>query len=207
MVNDAILDTLWKGVYENPEIDALLAMIRPNDRILELGTGMGVMSGVVAKANPGASFRAFEANTALLAPIAQLHAMNGIENITVTNAVLLPNPTVSSIRFNLHANFTESSLLAGIESDAGVDVPVMDFCVVLAEFRPDILVRDIEGGEAELFEGVSLQGLRGLVIELHPNLISRTAVRQIFDTCAEAGLYPRVEWSDLTVIAFERVEP
>lgn len=37
---------LFKGGYERPEIEAMLALTRPCDRILELGTGMGIVSGV-----------------------------------------------------------------------------------------------------------------------------------------------------------------
>lgn len=204
-VSRSVLKHLWKGGYERPEIDALQAMLRDGDRVLELGTGMGVMSGVLAKANPGVSFRGFEANPALMSPIAELHRINGITNVTVVNAVLLPDPEHETVRFNLHANFTESSLMSEIKTTAGVDVPVQDFCAELATFRPDILVCDIEGGEEALFRGISLAGLRGVVIELHPQLVTRAGIKQIYATCAEAGLYPRVEWSSQTVVAFERV--
>ncbi len=204
-VSRTVWKHIWKGGYERPEIEALLAIVRPDDRVLELGTGMGIVSGVVAKANPQVKIEAYEANPALIGPIQHLHEMNGITNVQINNAVLLPTADATPIRFNLHANFTESSISDRVEARSAVDVPVHDFRKVLAEFSPDILVCDIEGGEEELFKGVSLAGMRALVIEFHPHLISREATKRIYDLCAEAGLYPRIELSSLQVVVFERV--
>lgn len=197
---------VWRGDYEAPELDALRALLRPTDRVLELGTGMGLVSGVVAKEFPAIHVYAFEANPSLIPVIEALHKRNEIANVTLRNEVLLPNPREASIRFNLHRNFTESSLSDRIESQSAVDVPVRDINAVVAEVRPDVFVCDIEGAEAQVFDGLDLAGLRVVVIELHPHLLKRAEIKLIYDTCAKAGLYPRVEHSDLTVVAFERVE-
>lgn len=205
-VSRTVWKHLWKGGYERPELDALSALVRPGDRILELGTGMGIVSGVVAHANPQVQIEAYEANPALIDAIRQLHEMNGITNVTPHNAVLLPTDDETPIRFNLHENFTESSISDRVTAQGAVEVPVRDMRKVLAEFRPDILVCDIEGGEEALFDGITLDGLRALVIEFHPKLISRAATKRIFDLCAAAQLYPRIELSSALVVAFERVE-
>lgn len=198
---------IWRGTYEAPELDALDQLVRPGDRVLELGCGMGLVSGALAKRLPDLAIRSYEANPVMIPVIRDLHARNGIANVDIRNAILLPAPTEPVRRLNLHQNFTESSIMAGIASETGVEVPVQDFNAELADFRPDVLVCDIEGAEEELFRGVSLAGLRGLVLELHPALVSRAAIAAIFDSCAAAGLYPRIEWSRKQVVAFERVDP
>lgn len=210
VAGDHVSRTVWKhirkGGYERPEIDALSALVRPGDRILELGTGMGIVSGVVARQHPDVSIEAYEANPALIEPILELHELNGIKNVRVHNAILLPTGDTTPMRFNLHSNFTESSISDAISSEASIDVPVRDFRTILAEFRPDILVCDIEGAEEHVFDGVDLGGLRAVVIELHPHLISRDATERIYDTCAEAGLAPSDAHSSHQVVAFERAE-
>lgn len=206
-VSRTVWKHIWKGGYERPEIEALLGLMRDGDRILELGTGMGIVSGVAATARPSVQIEAYEANPALIPAIHKLHQMNGISNVTVNNAILLPTDDTTPIRFNLHRNFTESSISDAIESRDFVEVERRDFRRVLADFQPDILVCDIEGGEEELFKGVALKGLRALIIELHPKIISREATRRIYDLCAEAGLYPRIELSAQQVVAFERIAP
>ncbi|WP_322867192.1 FkbM family methyltransferase [Aquicoccus sp. G2-2] len=197
---------IWKGGYEGPEIEALSSLIRPGDRILELGTGMGLVSGVAANLHPDVKIEAYEANPALIPAIHKLHELNGITNINVNNAILLPTDDTTPIRFNLHENFTMSSIKNTIDSSGYVEVERRDFRKVLSEFRPDILACDIEGGEEELFTGVTLQGLRSLIIEFHPKLISRSAVKRIYDLCADAGLYPRIELSSLQVVAFDKID-
>jgi FkbM family methyltransferase len=205
-VSRTVWKHVWKGGYERPEIEALSGLMRPGDRILELGTGMGIVSGVAAKLRPDVQIEAYEANPALIPAIHKLHELNGITNVSVNNAILLPTDDTTPIRFNLHENFTESSISDAIASADYVEVERRDFRKVLSEFRPDILVCDIEGGEEELFRGVTLQGLRALIIEFHPKIISRKAVKRIYDLCADAGLYPRIELSSLQVVAFDRVD-
>lgn len=197
---------LWKGGYERPEIEASLALLRPGDRVLELGTGMGVVSGVLAKSDKTVTIQTFEANPYLGAAIAKLHQMNGIENVIASNSVLFPSASKDeTINFNLHENFTESSI-QDIQSSTSTEVPVQDFQSTFDAFSPDIMVCDIEGSEGKLFDGISLKGLRALVIELHPKLNTRNDVKRIYDTCSEAGLYPRVDLSDLQVEVFERID-
>ena len=204
-ISPTVFKHLWKGGYEKPEIDALSALLCENDRVLELGAGMGIVSGVVAQHKKNLSFQSYEANPDLIRPIKHLHKLNGIVNIDVRNEILLPTSDATPIRFNIHENFTESSLNENVQSESSVEVPVRDFRKVLEEFAPNILVCDIEGAEAELFQDVDLSGLRALVIELHPRLISRQATKKIYDLCMQAGLYPRVELSSHQVVAFEQV--
>lgn len=197
---------LWKGGYERPEIEASLALLRPGDRVLELGTGMGVVSGVLAKSDKTVSIQTFEANPNLGAAISKLHQMNGIENVITSNSVLFPSASEGdTISFNLHENFTESSF-ENIESSSSTEVPVLDFQTIFDAFSPDIMICDIEGSEGKLFDGISLKGLRALVIELHPKLNTRNDVKRIYDTCSAAGLYPRIDLSDLHVEVFERLD-
>lgn len=205
-VSRTVWKHLFKGGYERPEIDGLLALGRPGDTVLELGTGMGIVSGVAAKAFPDMTIHAYEANPALIEPITRLHEMNGITNVHLSNAVLLPAPTQTSIAFNLHDNFTESSISDKITSARSVYVPVEDINAVIARTAPDIFVCDIEGAEDVVFDGLDLSGLRVVLLELHPTIIDRAAIKRVYDTCAAAGLYPRIEHSDLQVVAFERID-
>ncbi|PIE15648.1 MAG: hypothetical protein CSA68_06410 [Rhodobacterales bacterium] len=197
---------LWKGDYEAPEILALQNLVRDGDVILEMGSGMGVVSAVASRLAENVHIEAYEANPTLIERIKDLHQINKIDNITVHNAILLPTSDETSRHLNLHENFTESSIVEGINSQSSVEVPVKDFRQVLQDVKPTVFMCDIEGGEEELFQGIDLSGIRAVILELHPKVISRAAIKAIYDTCARAGLYPRIEWSTEQVVAFERVE-
>lgn len=197
---------VWRGDYERPELLALSALMRPDDQVLELGAGMGLVSGVMAKRHPQARFTSYEANPALAGVIAALHRANNIANVEPRSAILAPTDQGSTRRFRLHRNFTESSLVAASADVSEVEVAVHDPARVMSDLRPDLLLCDIEGAEEELIPVLPLQGLRAAVIELHPHIVSRAGMARIFRSFMEAGLFPVVECSTETVIAFERVQ-
>jgi FkbM family methyltransferase len=196
---------VWRGDYEWPELRALSALMRPQDRVLELGLGMGLVSGVLALRQPAARFTSYEANPALHERVADLHKQNGITNVEVRSAIVAPLSSGATRRFQIHRNFTESSLAATAGKVAEVEVPVHDPVAVAAEIRPDLLICDIEGAEEELIPVLPMSGLRAAVIELHPQVVSRAGMARIFRSFLDAGLVPVVEQSSETVVAFERV--
>lgn len=205
-ISRKIFKQLVMGRYEVPELRAIKGLLRQDDRVLELGSGLGIVSALTSRMQPNVEVRTFEANPDLVDFITGMHQQNGIQNVKLRNVVLLPNPSSITVDFYIHRSFAESSL---VRHDAVVRVariPCEDLNSVLRDFQPDLFVCDIEGGEERIFDGLDLTGLRGLVIELHPMVISRQAVQRIYDACAAVGLYPRVELSSGTVVAFERVE-
>jgi FkbM family methyltransferase len=205
-ISRKIFQQLWRKEYERPEISAILSLLRDGDRVLELGSGLGIVSSVVAKSKPGIVVRSYEGNPDLLDFIARVHSMNGITNVEVRNEILLPNPAGPTMESLTHRSFAQSSIMAHGAVTKRVQVACSDINSVLSEFRPDVFVCDIEGGEELLFDGINLNGVRVVVIELHPTMISREAVKRLYDTCASAGLYPRVEHSTAAVVAFDRVD-
>lgn len=205
VVSDSILDALWKQRYEQPEIFALSGLIRPADRVLELGAGMGIVSGIFAKRFPQITVTSYEANPALAPVIAKLHQCNGITNVDLRSALVAPMAMGLTRKFKIHKHFTESSLVAESADQAIVEVPVHDPDAVMAALRPDVLLCDIEGGEEELIPQLPLTGLRAAVIELHPHIVSRAGISRIFNAFLDAGLVPVVELSTATVVAFDRV--
>lgn len=203
LVTGPVLDALWKGVYEGAELRALGALMRPDDRVLELGAGMGVVSGAMARRHPQSRFLSYEANPSLAPVIRALHQRNGITNVELRSALLAPGG--GSRAFRVHEHFTESSLVADTAQAAVVDVPVDDPAKIFAAFRPDLLLCDIEGGEEELIPVLPLASVRAVVIELHPTITARPGMARIYEALISAGLIPMIEHSSDTVVAFERV--
>lgn len=199
-----IKDELFAGRYETPEIEALKQVLRQGDRILEVGVGIGVVSAIAAKQMPDAVIEAYEANPELMGPIRKLHDMNGISSIRLVNAVLEQSPKAPTRPFHIHWSFAESSLIPTAGSVRSVDVPTEDFNRKLSDFRPDVLVVDIEGGEAELLTGADLSGIRALVLELHPAVLSEAQIAGIRKTCDQAGLIRRPDLDAAQVTVYER---
>lgn len=201
-----IIDGLMPGHYETPEIETLLHLLRSNDKVLEVGVGLGVVSGLAGKTVPSAQIECFEANPELIASIKDLHTLNDLTNINLHNEILIRGPGGESRNFYVHCSFAEGSLIQSKSTVRTVRVSRASIEEKLASFSPDILVVDIEGVEDELLSGLELQGIRGLVLELHPTVLSRAAEARIYATCLAAGLFPRVDLSSANVVAFEVVD-
>ena len=201
-----ILIQIAEDAYERPELLAAEGMIQPGDRVLEMGTGLGIVSGLISKMAADVQIRSFEANPNLLPHIADLHRMNDITNVTVTHAMLEPSPTADTRTFHIHKYFSEGSIFETEMSEDAIDIPVIDINQVIKEFQPTVLVCDIEGAEEVVIPGCDLSALRALVLELHPRVMSREGMKNIYDACLAVGLYPRVELSSEQVVAFEKID-
>ncbi len=201
-----VLVALDLDSYEEPELEAASALMQPGDRMLELGTGLGIVSSVLGKQFPDCQIVSYEANPVLIPHIHALHQANGITNVAVHNRLLEPNPQVESRPFHIHSYFTEGSIKQTAQSLKAIEVPVEDLNTVIKKFDPTIVMCDVEGAEELVIPQADLENVRALVLEFHPKLLSRTAVKSIFDSCAKHGLYPCIEHSSQQVIAFERVE-
>lgn len=201
-----ILIQIAEDAYERPELRAAEGMVQSGDRILEMGTGLGIVSGLISRMAEGVEIRSFEANPNLLPHIAELHRLNDITNVSVTHAMLEPDPASDTRTFHVHKYFSEGSIFQTEMSEEAIEIPVLDINAVVQEFKPTVLVCDIEGAEEVVIPNCDLSTLRALVLELHPAVMSRMGMKRIFDACLGAGLYPRIELSSEQVVAFEKIE-
>lgn len=198
------------GLYEAPEIRGVEAVVRAGDRVLELGAGLGIVTAIAARKAGGGRVLSYEANPEMVEATRKFLADNGVSNVDLRGAVLSPEPvqTGQMMTFYLAASFAEGSLRGGSEAGGRrVEVPAESLAAIVAEFRPDVLVCDIEGAEAELVPALDAAGLRAAVIELHPDRLARREVARIYSSLAAHGLFPEIENSGGTVVTFSRVEP
>lgn len=177
--------------YEGGECSALRRALRPGDRVLELGAGVGLCSAVAA-AMPGvAQVVTVEANPDLIPLIRETHRLNGITNVEVRNGVVASGAGDGPVRFYIRQDFWASSMepdsRAWLRSE---DLPAFPIGALLAETRPSVLVCDIEGGESGLFDRADLSSLRAVVIELHPKVYGDEGVARVLGVLAAKGLHP-----------------
>ena len=198
-----IRSLLRRNVYERKESEAVLRIVQRDDVVLELGGGIGYMSTLIATQRRAREIHTFEANPGLIDYIAAVHAANGVENVTVHNALLAPEAG-DPVDFYVRENLLSSSMTEGNEGNiASVEkVAVQSLPDTLARIRPTVLVCDIEGAEAGLLPAADFTGLRVAVIELHPQWIGQAGVQAVFDAMHRAGLTYFPKASEGKVVAF-----
>ena len=175
--------------YEGGECATLRRVLRPGDRVLELGAGVGLCSTVAALVEGVERVVAIEANPDLIPLIAETHRLNGVApRIDLRNGVATPTAQ-GEIDFYLRPDFWASSMEPGSRAyDRVVRLPTIGLDALIAELRPTVLVCDIEGGEEGLFDRLDLSSVRHLVLELHPKVYGEAGAARVAGTLAAKGL-------------------
>lgn len=197
---------LRENRYEAKESQCVLKLVRDEDTVIELGAGIGFMSTLVATKRKIKAVHAFEANPALIPYIRSVHEANGLKNAHVTNALL--GPRKGSADFYVRKNLLSSSM-EPLRSDTNentqiVKVDVLNARQTLQALNANILIADIEGAEATLIPQLDLTGLRGAMIELHPQYIGPEGVNAVFKAMMDAGLAYYARGSTNKVVCFRR---
>lgn len=199
------------GLYEQPEIAGLSRVLRPGDRILELGAGLGVVTALSSRAvGPEGKILAYEADPKLIRDTRAFLDRHGVGNVDLRNAVLVPKAAPGEMRdFHVSRVFAVSSLVphAGSTRHKTISVPAEAVNEVMAKFQPDVLICDIEGGEAELIPALDCTGLRAVVIEMHPKRIAADRLAAVRAALEEQGLMQDPTPLGGTVELFERRAP
>jgi FkbM family methyltransferase len=203
---DALTPRVWRalaeGWYEDAELEAVTAVLRPDDVVLELGAAVGVVSAFVARRPGVRRVVAVEANPRLVALARRTHELNGTgASVDLVNAVVTADADEAD--FYLCEDFWASSMRP-VPGAKRVRLPARSFPSLLAEAGPGVLIADIEGGEAELFRGAQLPGVRAVVMELHPEVVGLEGVARAFAHMASAGLVYDPRPSCRHVVVFAR---
>jgi len=169
-----IVTALLHGKYEAEERQFAEKMVLPPDRVLEVGTAIGVVSMVAAERTSPGQVRSFDGNPYIIADAIRNFAFNRMAGITATAGILKNRRHLKrsekTVKFMVLRDFWASRL--GVpDSPAGVveviDVPV--FCLEdeIAAHRANVLLIDIEGGEVDLLDGADLSPIRLIIMETH----------------------------------------
>ena len=193
---------LARGAYEAEEIAGALHVVRPGDRVLEMGAGLGIVGAVVGVCARPSRLVAYEANPALLEAIQAIYAINGLEGShEVRNRLLMSAPDAPpSLPFHVHKSFLGSSLSdLGAYTKDTVEIETESFEQVQQDLRPDVLLVDIEGAERGFLRHADLRGVRAIVMEFHPEAYGRWGMLECKFRLYRAGFRPVRAHSHRTV--------
>jgi FkbM family methyltransferase len=181
---------LRAGRYEAEECRALRQVLRPGDRVLELGGGIGFLSAFAALTPGVESVVTVEANPRLIPMIHETHRLNGVTRIRLIEGAVTADQG-AEIDFYLRQHFWGSSLDPNLRRYArSVKCPRIAIAPLLKDVKPTVLLCDIEGGEGGLFDNADLSTIRDMVIELHPAAYGLDGVERILSGLAVHGLRP-----------------
>lgn len=203
-----IREFVGNGRYEAGEIAFAKALIGAEDRVLELGAGLGVVSSAIMRAVQPAHYAVVEADPRLIPHIARTHELNDVAVSEIIHAAFVTDPKLLAqgyVEFVQSKAFWGSSLT--LDSDLAksrVRVPVRDMNAYLREAGITALICDIEGGELELFSKLDFAGIRKIILEIHPAIYGKRGVAKLVRRLRRAGFEQDFEHSGGPVKSFFR---
>lgn len=194
---------LRQECYEDKEARAAIRIIRPHDRVLELGAGIGFISTLIGTKIAPQEIHCCEPSPLLIPYIQQVHQLNKVDNVHLHHILL--GETDGEATFYIRDGILGSSLMAHSDDPEDIQtttVPVRSGSAFMQEINPTVLVCDIEGAEADLFPHLHLSDLRAVIIELHPQWLGSEGIGKVIRCLDEAGLVFHPKYSDGKVAVF-----
>ena len=169
-----IIHSLDSGNYEGRERQLATELIQPTDRVLEVGTALGVVSMTSASIVGAENVLTFDANPDIVADAQQNFRRNGLSDIKSRVGILKPRNMIArpgeTTNFYVDEAFWASRLAAS-PTTAGIlktiQVPIVCLEDEISSHSANVLVCDIEGGEIDLLTYANLTGIRLILMETH----------------------------------------
>ena len=207
VITPTIAAALSTGAYEAEEARIVSRALKPRDRVLEIGSGLGFISTLIARDDRVAALIAVEADPRLARRAAMTLSRNGCLNAEVMNGVLAPKASAGDTAlFYQRPDFWMSSMTeTDVPYDRAVNVPVLPLNEVLKTRAITCIVCDIEGGEVALLKGADLAGVDRIVVELHDHVTGLSGVSDLFGTMRRKGFAYDPRCSEGAVVLFRRL--
>jgi FkbM family methyltransferase len=178
------IQKLARGRHTLHERALLSEHLRDDDRVIELGGGIGMVAIHCARRLGPGRVASWEGNPRMEALIRENYALNGVAP-ELHMAVLgeAPGETV----FFLAERFSHSGTSDNTGTGTPVTVPVEPFEAARRRLAPTVLVIDIQGGEVAFFGHASLDGVRMILVEFHPPVTGLAPILAIRRRLRRAG--------------------
>lgn len=189
-LNDRLRGRLRDGGYEHYERDLARAHIRAGDRVLDLGSGAGLVAIVAARIVGPENVTTVEANPEMHTVLRRnLRNNAGTELRLIKGAVVGDDYPEKTVTLNLRAAFWAASLDApkGKNGARAVEVPAKKFRQLVRARDANVLTMDIEGAEDALLSRPLPKTIRLLIVELHPALYGEARRDELLQGLAAQG--------------------
>ncbi len=177
-LSSSIKEAIYKGYYEQQEIQLVKSYLASDDVIMEIGAGIGFLSSYCAKKIGSESIYAYEANIALEQPIRNTYEIN---HVNPNLEMCLIGKQTGIENFYVTKDFWESSFMKPNPEkiEKTLTIPVKSFKEELKRINPSFVIIDIEGGEYDLLKDDDLHNVKKIVIELHNTTIGYEKVENV----------------------------
>ena len=183
-INPDVARAIIRGTYELAERVLARAAIRPGDKVLEIGTGVGVVGLLCTQFAGAGNVTSYEANAALAPTIAENFALNGLTPNLRLKAVTADGGPVTFFR---NANVVSSSMVDRKLAADQITVDSDPINQALQDTGAAVIVMDVEGAEIDLLRAADLSGVREIIVEVHPHIMGEVPTQAMVDDLCNRG--------------------
>lgn len=187
LTSRAYRSCFWVGDYEAEERALIRNLLRPDDRVMELGACIGIVSCVTNRLLSNKSQHlVVEGNPKLIPSIERNREINQA-GFTIENCAVSQEPEVT---FYLHPKYIVGGT-SQRKTDQPVTVPGRSLLELHQRHGPfNVMIMDVEGSELDVLPAAAdlLRSYRLVILELHPWAVGEAGVARCREILAHAGL-------------------
>ena len=177
-------EAFYSGCYEKFELKIVKFQLQQNDIVMELGTGIGLLSSFCARKIGNERVFTYEANPALEPVIRDTYNLN---NVSPNLEMCMLGDQAGEQTFYIAKGFWESSIIKHHPDFRPVKISVKAFNEEVKRINPSFLILDIEGGEYEFFKYANLHNIQKIAMEVHERIIGSEKAEFVKSRLIEAG--------------------
>lgn len=175
------------GEYEKSELMIVKEQLTVDDRVMELGTGVGLLSTYCAKIVGSDQVFTYEANPMLEDIIRNTYRLN---HVSPTLSICLLGDTDAERTFYVDKDFWASSTVRRSTAAKSIQVKTKSFAEEVRRINPSFLLLDIEGGEYDLLINADFHNIKKIMIEFHGDLIGEEKIQAVRERFIQNGFRP-----------------
>ena len=177
---------LFKGIYETDECDLVESEVRPGDRVLEIGAGIGLVSLLATRICGQDNVLSCEANPNLESMIRGNYRLNGWTPNLMMRAVTSDGRRLMFFRSD--DVFSSSATDRGLAGDR-ICVDSLAINDLIGEHHPSVVIMDVEGSEVELMATADLSRVRAVIVEMHPQIVGEEEIANLVRDTEAKGFH------------------
>ncbi|AFY58298.1 methyltransferase, FkbM family [Rivularia sp. PCC 7116] len=160
---------LIDGRHTREERRLLIHRLEPDDIVMELGGGIGMLAIACALKIGGERVYSYEANPVLESLIRENYALNDVK--PEINMCML-DETHDTCTFHVSEHFSRSSAFKPADDKTvPYEVAVKPLNDEIARIKPTVLIMDVQGSEGKLLSFANLSTVSKLLVEVHPDML------------------------------------
>lgn len=182
-----IRSRIVSGAYCADLLTQVDLAVKPGDRVLVIGAGLGTVSTAIAKRRGVKRVIAVEANPEIYPYLKRTHELNGVPWVETVN-VVLDKGRKAPVPFFARHDIRTSSLLEDYCSwQLATVVPCMDINLIIAEEQISLIVCEVPTGAAELLASANLDPVERILVSGGDDALSLREEHDVLSVLLDSG--------------------